>query len=52
SIDHLVPPHIALDIYQCYNQKSLTTNPTTTETTPQIQTITTTESPMKEMLPE
>jgi len=23
SVDHLVPPHIALDIYQCYNQKSL-----------------------------
>jgi pantetheine-phosphate adenylyltransferase len=23
SVDHLVPPHIALDIYQCYNLKSL-----------------------------
>ena len=22
SVDHLVPPHIALDIYQCYNQRS------------------------------
>ena len=32
SVDHLVPPHIALDIYQCYNQKSLASNPTTTET--------------------
>jgi pantetheine-phosphate adenylyltransferase len=32
SVDHLVPPHIALDIYQCYNQKSLAPNPTTTET--------------------
>ena len=31
SVDHLVPPHIALDIYQCYNQKSLASNPTTTE---------------------
>ncbi|MTJ07293.1 pantetheine-phosphate adenylyltransferase [Anabaena sp. UHCC 0253] len=33
SVDHLVPPHIALDIYQCYNQKSLASNPTTTEIT-------------------
>jgi pantetheine-phosphate adenylyltransferase len=33
SVDHLVPPHIALDIYQCYNQKSLTSNRTTTEVT-------------------
>jgi pantetheine-phosphate adenylyltransferase len=32
SVDHLVPPHIALDIYQCYNQKSPALNPTTTET--------------------
>jgi pantetheine-phosphate adenylyltransferase len=32
SVDHLVPPHIALDIYQCYNQKSLASNPTTTAT--------------------
>jgi len=32
SVDHLVPPHVALDIYQCYNQKSLASNPTTTET--------------------
>ena len=32
SVNHLVPPHIALDIYQCYNQKSLASNPTTTET--------------------
>ncbi|BAZ86413.1 pantetheine-phosphate adenylyltransferase [Dolichospermum compactum] len=30
SVDHLVPPQIALDIYQCYNQKSLASNPTTT----------------------
>jgi pantetheine-phosphate adenylyltransferase len=51
SVDHLVPPHIALDIYRCYNQKSLTTNPTTTETTPHLQTITT-ESHTKEMPPE
>jgi pantetheine-phosphate adenylyltransferase len=32
SVDHLVPPHIALDIYQCYNQKSLASNPTPTAT--------------------
>jgi pantetheine-phosphate adenylyltransferase len=32
SVDHLIPPHIALDIYQCYNQKSLASNPTTTAT--------------------
>ncbi|TAF02850.1 MAG: pantetheine-phosphate adenylyltransferase [Nostocales cyanobacterium] len=30
SIDHLVPPHIALDIYQCYNQNSPVLNPITT----------------------
>ncbi|MDP5018321.1 pantetheine-phosphate adenylyltransferase [Anabaena sp. UHCC 0187] len=32
SVNHLVPPHIALDIYQCYNQKSLASNPITRET--------------------
>jgi len=31
SVDHLVPPHIALDIYQCYNQNSPNLNPTTRE---------------------
>jgi pantetheine-phosphate adenylyltransferase len=31
SVDHLVPPHIALDIYQCYNQNSPALNPITTE---------------------
>lgn len=34
SIDHLVPPHIALDIYQCYNQKSPMLNPISTEAIP------------------
>ena len=34
SVDHLVPPHIALDIYQCYNQKSLASNPTTNSASP------------------
>ena len=33
SVDHLVPPHIALDIYQCYNQKSLASNPNATNIT-------------------
>ncbi|NET00763.1 MAG: pantetheine-phosphate adenylyltransferase [Sphaerospermopsis sp. SIO1G2] len=32
SVDHLVPPHIALDIYKCYNQKSPVLNSTTTKT--------------------
>ncbi|WP_016950024.1 pantetheine-phosphate adenylyltransferase [Anabaena sp. PCC 7108] len=32
SVDHLVPPHIALDIYQCYNQNSPVLSPITTET--------------------
>ncbi|MBD2693609.1 pantetheine-phosphate adenylyltransferase [Anabaena catenula] len=32
SVDHLVPPHIALDIYQCYNQNSPALSPITTET--------------------
>ena len=32
SVDHLVPPHIALDIYKCYNHNSPTANPMTTET--------------------
>jgi pantetheine-phosphate adenylyltransferase len=31
SVDHLVPPHIALDIYQCYNQNSQPLNPITME---------------------
>lgn len=39
SVDHLVPPHIALDIYQCYNQNSPAPNPITTETTPHLQNI-------------
>ena len=30
SVDHLVPPHIALDIYQCYNQNSPALNKITT----------------------
>ncbi|MEA5549767.1 pantetheine-phosphate adenylyltransferase [Anabaena cylindrica UHCC 0172] len=37
SVDHLVPPHIALDIYQCYNQNSPALNLITTETTHHLQ---------------
>lgn len=39
SVDHLVPPHIALDIYKCYNQKSLVSNPTTMAVTPPDEII-------------
>ncbi|MBD2342703.1 pantetheine-phosphate adenylyltransferase [Anabaena subtropica] len=46
SIDHLVPPHIALDIYKCYNHNYPTANPITTESTPHLQTMTT-EAPQE-----
>ncbi|MBD2296226.1 pantetheine-phosphate adenylyltransferase [Anabaena sphaerica FACHB-251] len=39
SVNHLVPPHIALDIYQCYNQNSPALNPITTETTSHLKRI-------------
>lgn len=39
SIDHLVPPHIALDIYQCYNQNSPMLNPILTEAIPPLKSI-------------
>jgi pantetheine-phosphate adenylyltransferase len=39
SVDHLVPPHIALDIYKCYNQKSLVSNPTIMAVTPPDEII-------------
>lgn len=39
SVDHLVPPHIALQIYQCYNHKSQISNPITAETIPPLQSI-------------
>ncbi|MCX7596696.1 MAG: pantetheine-phosphate adenylyltransferase [Fischerella sp.] len=32
SVDHLVPPHVALEIYQCYAQNHLVSNPIKTET--------------------
>jgi pantetheine-phosphate adenylyltransferase len=31
SVDHLVPPHVALDIYQCYAQNSPVSNQIKTE---------------------
>jgi pantetheine-phosphate adenylyltransferase len=31
SVNHLVPPHVALDIYQCYNHNSPMANPIKTE---------------------
>ncbi|MBW4669222.1 MAG: pantetheine-phosphate adenylyltransferase [Cyanomargarita calcarea GSE-NOS-MK-12-04C] len=31
SVNHLVPPHVALDIYQCYNHNSPMANPIQTE---------------------
>jgi pantetheine-phosphate adenylyltransferase len=30
SVNHLVPPHVALDIYQCYVNNHPVSNPTTT----------------------
>jgi pantetheine-phosphate adenylyltransferase len=31
SVDHLVPPHVALDIYQCYAQNHPVSNQVKTE---------------------
>ncbi|WP_096592953.1 pantetheine-phosphate adenylyltransferase [Calothrix sp. NIES-2098] len=39
SVDHLVPPHVALEIYQCYNHNSPMLNPITTETVTPRKTI-------------
>ncbi|WP_214440309.1 pantetheine-phosphate adenylyltransferase [Atlanticothrix silvestris] len=39
SVDHLVPPHVALDIYKCYNHNSPMENPITTEATPPLKSI-------------
>jgi pantetheine-phosphate adenylyltransferase len=36
-IDHLVPSHVALDIYQCYAQNHPALNPITTETVPPLK---------------
>ncbi|MBE9208979.1 pantetheine-phosphate adenylyltransferase [Nostoc sp. LEGE 06077] len=39
SVDHLVPPHIALDIHKCYNNNYPIANPTTTAIIPPLQSI-------------
>ncbi|MBD2199626.1 pantetheine-phosphate adenylyltransferase [Calothrix anomala FACHB-343] len=39
SVDHLVPPHVALEIYQCYNHNSPMLNPIATETISPLKTI-------------
>ncbi|MBD0386820.1 MAG: pantetheine-phosphate adenylyltransferase [Nostoc sp. C3-bin3] len=39
SIDHLVPPHIALDIYRCYNHNSPMLNPISTEAIPPLKNM-------------
>ncbi|QLE55933.1 pantetheine-phosphate adenylyltransferase [Nostoc sp. TCL26-01] len=46
SVDHLVPPHIVLDISKCYNNNYPTVNPITTETIPHLQS-TATEFPQE-----
>lgn len=38
SVDHLVPPQIALDIYKCYNHTSPTASPIT-EVIPPLQSL-------------
>lgn len=39
SIDHLVPPHVALDIYQCYAHQQTVSNPIKTETTQNLRSL-------------
>ncbi|GAB1542775.1 pantetheine-phosphate adenylyltransferase [Scytonema sp. NUACC21] len=51
SIDHLVPPHVALDIYQCYAQNNQVSNQIKTEPIPSRQN-TPMESPTTETLRE
>ncbi len=41
SVNHLVPPHIAIDIYKCYNQKSPALNPSTTDRIPHLKSFAT-----------
>jgi pantetheine-phosphate adenylyltransferase len=40
SVDHLVPPHVALDIYQCYAQNQPIANQIVTEAFPPRQSST------------
>ena len=46
SVDHLVPPHIALDIHQCYDHNSRKLNPIITEINAALKT-TPTASPLE-----
>ncbi len=46
SIDHLVPPHVALDIYQCYAHQQTVSNPIKTETTQNLRNLPT-QTPME-----
>ncbi len=48
SVDHLVPPHVALDIYQCFAQNHPTSNTITTEAIPPHKSSPM-ESPMKNL---
>ncbi len=49
SVNHLVPPHVALDIYQCYTNNHTASNPTTkTEAIPPRQSFPT-EPPTQKM---
>ncbi|PAX53832.1 pantetheine-phosphate adenylyltransferase [Brunnivagina elsteri] len=45
SVNHLVPPHVALDIYQCYTQNYQVANPNKTESIPSLRNYPT-ESPL------
>jgi pantetheine-phosphate adenylyltransferase len=36
SVDHLIPPHVALDIHQCYAHNQTTSNQKTTEAVPPL----------------
>ncbi len=49
SINHLVPPHVALDIYQCYAQNNQISTQITTEAIPSRKS-TPMESPTTEIL--
>jgi pantetheine-phosphate adenylyltransferase len=46
SIDHLVPPHVALDIYQCYAHNHPVSNPVKTEAAAPLRSLPT-ETPME-----
>jgi pantetheine-phosphate adenylyltransferase len=46
SVDHLVPPHVALDIYQCYAHQQTVSNPIKTEGTQNLRSLSM-ETPME-----